>query len=57
MSGKDFRQVPGRHPIRVHRSPCAACFYQIENKMDAVLRYDLAAAIPVVDEKPATPAQ
>ena len=30
----------------------AARFYQIENKMDAVLRYDLAATIPVVDEKP-----
>ena len=30
-----------------------ARFYQIENKMDAVLRYELAAAIPVVDEKPA----
>ena len=25
-------------------------FYQIENKMDAVLRYDLAAGIPVVEE-------
>ncbi len=33
--------VPGRK---------AARFYQIENKMDAVLRYDLAAEIPVVDE-------
>lgn len=28
----------------------AARFYQIENKMDAVLRYDLAATIPVVEE-------
>lgn len=28
----------------------AARFYQIENKMDAVLRYDLAAAIPVMEE-------
>jgi hypothetical protein len=28
-------------------------FFQIENKMDAVLRYDLAATIPVVDEQPA----
>jgi hypothetical protein len=27
-----------------------ARFYQIENKMDAVLRYDLAATIPVVKE-------
>lgn len=36
--------LPGRTVAR---------FYQIENKMDAVLRYDLAAAIPVVEEKPA----
>jgi len=28
----------------------AARFYQIENKMDAVIRYDLAAHIPVVEE-------
>ncbi len=27
-----------------------ARFYQIENKMDAVLRYDLAATIPVLEE-------
>jgi len=33
--------LPGRKVAR---------FYQIENKMDAVLRYDLAAEIPVVDE-------
>jgi len=33
--------VPGRKVVR---------FYQIENKMDAVLRYDLAAEIPVVGE-------
>jgi len=33
-----------------------ARFYQIENKMDAVLRYDLAATIPVVDEKRGAPA-
>jgi hypothetical protein len=26
-------------------------FYQIENKMDAILRYEMAASIPVVDEK------
>jgi hypothetical protein len=25
-------------------------FYQIENKMDAVIRYDLAAEIPVVEQ-------
>ena len=35
----------------------AARFYQIENKMDAVLRYDVAATIPVVDEKRDTPAK
>jgi hypothetical protein len=28
----------------------AARFYQIENKMDAVLRYDLAGTIPVTEE-------
>ena len=28
----------------------AARFYQIENKMDAVIRYDLAATIPVVEQ-------
>jgi len=33
--------VPGRKVVR---------FYQIENKMDAVLRYDLAGEIPVVEE-------
>lgn len=36
--------VPGRTVAR---------FYQIENKMDAVVRYDLAKTIPVVDEQPA----
>jgi len=40
--------LPGRTVAR---------FYQIENKMDAVLRYDLAATIPVVDEKRGTPAK
>jgi hypothetical protein len=41
----EFEKVlPGRTLAR---------FYQIENKMDAVIRYDLAATIPVVDEKPA----
>ena len=34
------KALPGRKVAR---------FYQIENKMDAVLRYDLAAAIPVVE--------
>jgi len=33
--------LPGRTVARL---------YQIENKLDAVTRYDLAAAIPVVDE-------
>lgn len=38
----EFAKVlPGRKVVR---------FYQIENKMDAVLRYDLAAEIPVVEE-------
>jgi hypothetical protein len=40
--------LPGRTVAR---------FYQIENKMNAVVRYDLAAAIPVVDEKRAAPAK
>jgi hypothetical protein len=35
--------LPGRTVAR---------FYQIENKMDAVLRYDRAATIPVIDEEP-----
>jgi hypothetical protein len=34
--------LPGRKVARL---------YQIENKMDAVIRYDLAAAIPVVEGK------
>jgi hypothetical protein len=39
---EEFAKVlPGRKVVR---------FYQIENKMDAVLRYDLAAEIPVVEE-------
>ena len=38
--------LPGRTVAR---------FYQIENKMDAVLRYELAGSIPVVDEKAAPP--
>jgi hypothetical protein len=33
--------LPGRKVVR---------FYQIENKMDAVLRYDLAGQIPVVEQ-------
>ena len=38
--------VPGRKLARL---------YQIENKMDAVIRYDLAATIPVMEEKSAVP--
>lgn len=34
------KALPGRKLMR---------FYQIENKIDAVLRYDIAAAIPVVE--------
>lgn len=38
----DFTKVlPGKKVAR---------FYQIENKMDAVIRYDLAKTIPVVEE-------
>ena len=40
--------LPGRTVAR---------FYQIENKMDAVLRYDRAATIPVIEETPAAPAK
>lgn len=44
----EFAKVlPGRTVAR---------FYQIENKMDAVLRYDLASTIPVVEEPGAAPA-
>jgi hypothetical protein len=38
--------LPGRTVAR---------FYQIENKMDAVLRYDLASTIPVVEAASAAP--
>ena len=38
--------VPGRTVAR---------FYQIENKLDVVMRYELAKTIPVVDEKPSPP--
>jgi hypothetical protein len=45
----EFAKVlPGRTVAR---------FYQLENKMDAVIRFDLAAAIPVIDEKAAAPAK
>jgi hypothetical protein len=36
--------LPGRKLARL---------YQIENKMDAVIRYDLASTIPVIDEEAA----
>jgi hypothetical protein len=36
------KALPGRKVAR---------FYQIENKIDVVLRYDLAAQIPVIDER------
>lgn len=36
-----LQALPGRTVAR---------FYQVENKMDAVIRYDLAATIPVVEE-------
>ena len=45
--GEFAKILPGRTVARL---------YQIENKMDAVLRYDLAASIPVVDEKRGAPA-
>lgn len=41
--GEFSKVLPGRKVAR---------FYQIENKMDAVVRYDLAAEIPVVEEGP-----
>ena len=31
-------------------SPKVLRFYQIENKIDAVLRYELAGTIPVIEE-------
>ena len=39
--GEFAKALPGKKVAR---------FYQIENKMDAVLRYDLAAEIPVIEE-------
>jgi len=41
------KALPGRKVAR---------FYQIENKMDAVIRYQLAATIPVVEEEKGVPA-
>ncbi len=42
------KALPGRKVAR---------FYQIENKMDAVIRYDLAATIPVLEEERGVPAK
>ena len=42
------KALPGRTVAR---------FYQIENKMDAVIRYNLAATIPVVEEERGVPAK
>ena len=42
------KALPGRSVARL---------YQIENKMDAVIRYDLAATIPVMEEEKGVPAK
>jgi hypothetical protein len=42
------KALPGRKVAR---------FYQIENKIDAVVRYDLAATIPVIDDEEVAPAE
>jgi hypothetical protein len=42
------KALPGRKVARL---------YQIENKMDAVIRYDLAATIPVMEEEKGVPAK
>jgi hypothetical protein len=34
-----------------------ARFYQIENKMDAVIRYELASTIPVIEEETSPPSK
>ena len=44
--GEFTKILPGRTVAR---------FYQIENKMDAVLRYDLAGTIPVVEPSAGVP--
>jgi len=44
--GEFAKVLPGRTVAR---------FYQIENKMDAVLRYDLAGTIPVVEPASGAP--
>jgi hypothetical protein len=40
------KAIPGRTVAR---------FYQLENKMDAVIRYDLASTIPVIEEPSSAP--
>jgi hypothetical protein len=40
------KSIPGRKLAR---------FYQIENKMDAVMRYELASTIPVIEEEGGAP--
>ncbi len=42
------KALPGRKLAR---------FYQIENKMDAVIRYEMAKTIPVVEDEGAAPAK
>jgi hypothetical protein len=42
------KALPGRKLAR---------FYQIENRMDAVIRYDLAATIPLVEGESGAPAK
>ena len=46
--GEFAKVLPGRTVARL---------FQIENKMDAVIRYDLAASIPVIEEERSTPAK
>ena len=46
--GEFAKVLPGRTLARL---------YQIENKMDALIRYDLAATIPVVEEERNAPAK
>ncbi len=46
--GEFAKSLPGRTVARL---------YQIENKLDAVIRYDLAAAIPVIEEESGAPAK
>jgi hypothetical protein len=46
--GEFAKSLPGRTVARL---------YQIENKLDAVVRYDLAAAIPVLEQESGAPAK